>query len=91
VIYASNNFIKKLNNDSTGHSNIFPLKMDVTKEDEVKNAAVVVNKWINENTTAELTTSPRLLHAVVNNAGIGSGGLIDWLDISVFRKDMEGE
>eukprot|EP00978_Attheya_sp_CCMP212_P034392 scaffold143858_cov51-Attheya_sp.AAC.3 len=74
-----------------GHSNIFPLKMDVTKEDEVKNAAVVVNKWINENTTAELTTtSPRLLHALVNNAGIGSGGLIDWLDISVFRKDMEG-
>jgi NAD(P)-dependent dehydrogenase (short-subunit alcohol dehydrogenase family) len=65
--------------------------MDVTKEDEVKNAAVVVNKWINDNDTAKLTTSPRLLHALVNNAGIGSGGLIDWLNISVFRKDMEGE
>jgi hypothetical protein len=33
----------------------------------------------------------RVLHALINNAGIGSGGEVDWLEMSAFQKDMDGK
>mmetsp|Transcript_16368 Transcript_16368/g.27914 ORF Transcript_16368/g.27914 Transcript_16368/m.27914 type:complete len:410 (+) Transcript_16368:139-1368(+) len=31
----------------------------------------------------------RSFHAVVNNAGVGSGGAVDWLSLEAFKLDME--
>jgi len=33
----------------------------------------------------------RYLHAVVNNAGIGAPGLIDWSSMSAYEKVMDGK
>lgn len=57
-------------------SRIVAFPMDVTKDDQVLSAASRVNQWLGK--------GGNYLHAVVNNAGIGHGGLVDWLD-------MEGE
>ena len=66
---------------------ITPILMDVTKEDQVQAATMKVSEWLKETGAS----SPRYLHAVVNNAGIGHGGLVDWLDVSSFQQDMDGE
>lgn len=55
-------------------SRIVAFPMDVTKDDQVQAAASRVNQWLGKN--------GNYLHAVVNNAGIGHGGLVDWLDIA---------
>jgi NAD(P)-dependent dehydrogenase (short-subunit alcohol dehydrogenase family) len=47
--------------------------MDVTLDDQVQAAASRVNQWLGK--------GGNYLHAVVNNAGIGHGGLVDWLDM----------
>jgi NAD(P)-dependent dehydrogenase (short-subunit alcohol dehydrogenase family) len=39
----------------------------------VQAAASRVNQWLGK--------GGNYLHAVVNNAGIGHGGLVDWLDM----------
>jgi hypothetical protein len=33
----------------------------------------------------------RVLHALINNAGIGVGGELDWLELSAFQKSMDGK
>ena len=66
---------------------MFPLRVDVTKDVDTMNAATFVSKWIKD----PAATSPRYLHAVVNNAGIGGPGLIDWSSISTYQKVMDGE
>jgi hypothetical protein len=33
----------------------------------------------------------RVLHAVINNAGIGAGGEVDWIELSTFQKSMDGK
>jgi hypothetical protein len=33
----------------------------------------------------------RVLHALINNAGVGTGGEVDWLEMSAFQKDMDGK
>jgi hypothetical protein len=33
----------------------------------------------------------RVLHALINNAGIGTGGEVDWLELSTFQKHMDGK
>jgi hypothetical protein len=33
----------------------------------------------------------RVLHALINNAGIGNGGEVDWLEMSTFQKMMDGK
>jgi len=70
-----------------GVSSIFPQKVDVTKNEDTLAAATNVQKWLDSSSAK----NPRYLHAVVNNAGIGIGGLIDWMDVSVFQKVMDGE
>lgn len=49
-------------------------------------AALKISNWLD---AKESGSKPRFLHAVINNAGVGSIGLIDWLEMKDFRKDME--
>ena len=70
-----------------GESRIISMIMDVTKDDQVQAAANTVNKWL----VVGDGKTKRYLHACVNNAGIGHGGLVDWLDLTTFQQDMDGE
>lgn len=70
-----------------GEPNIVSMLMDVTKDDQVQAAAKLVDKWL----TIGDCERERYLHAVVNNAGIGHGGLVDWLNLSAFQQDMDGK
>lgn len=65
---------------------VVALKVDVTKKEQVDDARTKISSWLS---SAEADKPPRFLHAVINNAGIGSIGCIDWLTIEDFRKDME--
>jgi len=69
-----------------GSDKIFALKMDVTNQNEVSEASGAVRKWINGASPA----CPRVFHALVNNAGVGTGGLVDWVEMKDYRRDMEG-
>jgi NAD(P)-dependent dehydrogenase (short-subunit alcohol dehydrogenase family) len=64
---------------------IRPILLDVTKDDQVKSAATTVEQW--------LSTAPakqrRYLHAIVNNAGIGKVGYVDWVTLSDFEQCMD--
>ncbi|CAF1030538.1 unnamed protein product [Adineta ricciae] len=51
--------------------------LDITQDDEIEAAYQMVKSK---------TSS---LHALVNNAGIGKGGLIDWTSVDFMRKIME--
>lgn len=58
-----------------GANNIFPLQMDVTKHQQIENAAQTVTEWISSNSNKG---SKRHLHAIINNAGKGESSLFDW-------------
>lgn len=62
---------------------LIPLKMDVTKDSEVDQAVRVVEKWLAENDS-------NTLYALVNNAGVGRMGLVDWLDMESFEYCING-
>lgn len=79
---------KEAMNQFDGISNIIPLKMDVTDEKEVENAVETVMNWLAEGPVQRVD---RHFHALVNNAGIGTGGRVDWLDLKPYRQNMEGE
>lgn len=66
---------------------IIAMLMDVTKDDQVQAAAKKVQKWL----TIGDNKTPRYLHAVVNNAGIGHGGLVSWVPLADFQLDMDGK
>ena len=59
--------------------------MDVCKDQDVANLGKIVLDWIK----AAKPGRKRFLHAVVNNAGIGAGGLVDWIDMDVYAKNMD--
>lgn len=64
---------------------ITAFKLDVTIDDDVNEAACLVSKWLSEKNIRHR----RFLHAVINNAGIGSNGPIDWTPTSDFERVME--
>jgi NAD(P)-dependent dehydrogenase (short-subunit alcohol dehydrogenase family) len=55
-----------------GEPLIQPLVLDVTNEKDAQNAYELVIKWTKEG------DKQRCLHSLVNNAGLGRFGLIDW-------------
>ena len=63
------------------------MKVDVTKEEDLTWTSSAISKWINDPSAK----SSRHLHAVVNNAGIGATGLIDWTDLSVSQRSINGK
>ena len=65
---------------------IVPIVMDVTKDSDVNESVEAVQKWIASATPGR----PRLLHALCNNAGMSIPGFIDWNDVSMTQKIMDG-
>jgi hypothetical protein len=64
------------------------IQLDVTKDEEVDNAVASVQEWIGDNSEE---SKKRVLHALVNNAGIAGGGNIDLEELSSFQRIMDGE
>jgi NAD(P)-dependent dehydrogenase (short-subunit alcohol dehydrogenase family) len=77
---STDSFDKKL-------SMITSLELDVTKQESVDAFAERVHEDILKSKTGDGTTE-RVLHAIINNAGVGSGGCVDWLDVDDFQRDM---
>ena len=75
---------------------IIPFNMNVTKDADVQAAVQRVRDWLNEKEEASSANTrkhgQRILHALVNNAGVGRGGLIDWTteDLADFHICMDG-
>ena len=83
---------------------IKPLWMDVTKQDHIDNAFRTINEWLLFQDTAPTAGNlqqqapssqqlphrrrRRYLHALINNAGVGRTGYIDWNDISAYELCM---
>eukprot|EP00527_Entomoneis_sp_CCMP2396_P003736 CAMPEP_0198140672 /NCGR_PEP_ID=MMETSP1443-20131203/3803_1 /TAXON_ID=186043 /ORGANISM="Entomoneis sp., Strain CCMP2396" /LENGTH=388 /DNA_ID=CAMNT_0043803177 /DNA_START=94 /DNA_END=1260 /DNA_ORIENTATION=+ len=67
-------------------SNIHPLKLDVTKDEDVAQVVNKVEEWLMDEKS---TTKQRFLHALCNNAGIGNFGAADWVDIATYQKIMD--
>jgi short chain dehydrogenase len=69
---------------------IIPFTMDVTKDADVQAAVQRVRNWLNE--SPKETMKQRVFHALVNNAGVGRFGLIDWAskDLADFHFCMDG-
>jgi len=65
---------------------VIPVHMNVTSDKDVSQAVEKVTTWLKE-----ATKKKRVLHALINNAGIGRGGDIDWTDISEFQNVMDGK
>ena len=55
--------------------------MDVTKQDEVDATVERVRKWVHAG-------PGRRVLSVTNNAGVGTGGPIDWLSMQDYERDM---
>jgi hypothetical protein len=73
---------------------IHPVVVDVTSDKQVQSCYQTVNEWLLENETGgddDGNNATRYLHALVNNAGMGVAGYIDWLDLSDFELCMNGE
>jgi hypothetical protein len=70
--------------------NVIPLQVDVTNNDQVCQAAQRVKDWIQAG-EKETKGKKRVLHAILNNAGIGICGPVDWLDLAAFQKVMDGK
>merc|ERR1712232_120914 len=64
-----------------------PISMDVTKDSQVQDAAKIVSNWLLDKNSEQKEN--RHMLALVNNAGIGIPGFIDWLDVSDFQKVFE--
>jgi len=69
---------------------VIPLVLDVTDNKNVDDAAAAVSKWLADTAETEGDGKQhRILHGLVNNAGIMILGLFDWLDVSDYQKVMD--
>jgi 11-cis-retinol dehydrogenase len=73
-VYNSNN-IDLLTKILSARATVFQL--DVTRQEDIDAAYEIVSN------------KTKVLHALVNNAGIGSGGYIDWVSLEFMRKLMD--
>jgi len=83
--------------------NVTALVVDVTKDEDVSNLAKIVFDWVSYSTadcdehdgetkhqeSHQQNRPVRYIHALVNNAGSGTSGLVDWLGMDDYKKDME--
>eukprot|EP00592_Proboscia_alata_P006738 CAMPEP_0194354280 /NCGR_PEP_ID=MMETSP0174-20130528/2472_1 /TAXON_ID=216777 /ORGANISM="Proboscia alata, Strain PI-D3" /LENGTH=401 /DNA_ID=CAMNT_0039123177 /DNA_START=206 /DNA_END=1411 /DNA_ORIENTATION=+ len=76
--------MKSVKNDGPS---IIPLKMDVTKDEDVTKAAESISAWLKSDDASP--EHPRAFHALINNAGVARIGLIDWLDFNEFKFSMD--
>eukprot|EP00804_Cyclotella_cryptica_P007597 CCRYP_010672-RA/>CCRYP_010672-RA protein AED:0.02 eAED:0.02 QI:1143/1/1/1/0.33/0.25/4/205/377 len=76
VVFAGCRSLNESGHQFEGANNIIPLQMDVTKHDEISQAARTVAKWM----SPVRSGSKKILHAIVNNAGKGETKLFDWYE-----------
>ena len=62
---------------------IHAVVLDVTSDESVAAFATFLASVV------DAPGAGRSLYAVVNNAGVASGGAVDWLQIKDFKMDME--
>jgi len=67
-----------LQREATGR--LTPIVMDVTRDDLVEDAEKAVRAWCEEK-------EGRRLLCVVNNAGIGTGGMCEWVSMADYERD----
>ena len=71
--------------------NIIPFHLDVTNETSVQNSYTIVQNWLQEKKkNYQEIGQQRILHALINNAGIGTLGEIDWCTLQDFQSQMDG-
>lgn len=68
-------------------TNITAVECDVTKDEHVTKLVGVVEKWLKDTNDNK---KKRVLHCLINNAGICMQGDIDWLDVKAFQLSLEG-
>jgi NAD(P)-dependent dehydrogenase (short-subunit alcohol dehydrogenase family) len=66
---------------------VIPMVLDVTSDKQVAQAFASVENWLDDPSAKK----KRLLHALVNNAGMGRAGYIDWVNLSDYQICMDGE
>jgi short chain dehydrogenase len=70
---------------------IIPFSLDVTKDKDVNEAARLVQQWLEEkNIPVQDIGRKRVLHAVINNAGIGTFGETCFLPLQEFKNMVDG-
>ena len=72
---------------------LIPIQMDVTNDDQVSAAVETVKAWLTNkerNNANGVPKKKRVLHALINNAGVGTGGLVDWADLADFQFCIDG-
>jgi NAD(P)-dependent dehydrogenase (short-subunit alcohol dehydrogenase family) len=81
-----------------GSERLVVVQMDVTSDEQVTAAAKTVEEWLQHNMSAvgllhseeQKKKKKRVLHALVNNAGVGRGGYIDWTrDLAIEKYCMD--
>ncbi|CAF1566768.1 unnamed protein product [Didymodactylos carnosus] len=73
-VYLEDN-IEQLKKQLSKRAVIF--KLDVTKSEDIESCFKLIQ------------SKTPCLHALVNNAGIGKGGLIDWISMNFYRRMMD--
>ena len=66
---------------------VISMVLDVTSDKQVAQAFTSVENWLNDPSAKK----KRHLHALVNNAGMGRAGYIDWVSLSDYQVCMDGE
>jgi 11-cis-retinol dehydrogenase len=64
---------------------IRPMLLDVTNDDQVQASARSVEQWL----LSGPANQQRYLHAIVNNAGLGKVGYVDWVSLADFQQCMD--
>lgn len=73
---------------------IRPIVLDVTSDKDIEASFQAVQEWLTYSSASNrngANVKRRHLHALVNNAGLGRIGYVDWLELSDYKICMEGE
>jgi len=70
--------LENLSKTGSGKGQLFPFVCDITKDADIEQAVQFVT-----------ANSPNGLWALINNAGIGAGGPIEWCPMSMYRKVLD--
>lgn len=83
VVFAGCLQSESLDHFKTMGSSIHPILLDVTDDAQVKAFQETVQKWLSEG-----TEQGRQLHSLINNAGVGISGYLDWLTLTDYEHCM---
>jgi NAD(P)-dependent dehydrogenase (short-subunit alcohol dehydrogenase family) len=72
-------------NENDHGGDLHPFQLDVTSDADCQLAVSLVENWLRDE-----NGDRRMLHAIVNNAGIGVIGEVDWISMESFHRVMNG-